>query len=359
MKLKISNFLKIFLPVIAGFSFNCYSSNIAQEEYYLNRYLNFKTLSLSSSYRMIYETKKKNDFISTFYKDKNISLIERSNLNNLPLETVCENIYNGANNFERNKREGMVCLQLLTISGDPIGSITLSKIFNKEKNYEMATFFYAVYKTLSDKEDVSYFNFLMNNTNNFNEIYLNGLLSGAKFELIENTSKAENNFNISIFSRDIKDERYYNDSYIRFLYDSLKNNNFREFVKLQTDLEKDGSKLFLLSAAFAGDFDKLTEYCFLMVDQKIGSYCLSSVYNFNRQQSALNRYFYLQYSNFNDNINDVGFNDIYRLMGLNNKDFIVKNIFENRIQGYILNIKTLERVIRLYNEGRIVNKNLK
>ncbi len=346
--------IKIILVVIFIISFNfSYANNIAQEDYYLHRYLNINSLSLSNTYRNLYQNNNKLDFISLFYDLKKVNIIKINELMNINNDVICENIYYGKDGFERNKREGLVCLQLLILAGHSEGALRLSRLYFNESNFELATFFYAVYKTLNNNEDFNYISKLKNSTVNFNEIYVNGLISGAKMYFLDFHIK-DIGFDISIFDRKIKDERYNTKLNIKESYNYLKNNNYKDFIENKINEEVDGSRLFLLSAAAAGDFDKLSEYCFSMEDKLIAEYCLASLFNYNRNEKSLSRYFYIKMSKYPDNKEDI-----YRLIGLNSKDFIVNNVFKTKIKEYLLDHKSLEIMIRNYNYGRIISKNLK
>tara|TARA_B100000700_G_scaffold267699_1_gene307751 strand:- start:17268 stop:18371 length:1104 start_codon:yes stop_codon:yes gene_type:complete len=331
--------------------------------YLLNRYFNIDALSLSNSYRTLYQKESKEEFLRKYTNYEGFNIVEKQKLINTPTKDLCFNVYYGKDKiFRKSEREGKVCLQLLVLNGFGDSAKILSEIFFYEGAYNEATLFYAVSQTLGANSDIDYEFKLKDNTKNFDDMYYKSLKVSAAIPFLFSGLKDYNTYDISILNQQIEDPKYYNtkndpNSYPQRIYTSLKNQDFKSFIDIRKNIETSGQKLFLLAGSKAGDYDKLSEYCFNLDNQYLGEYCLAAIFNYNQNNKALSRYFYLKYSNYKENDN-VKLKEISQLLGLNSEDFITNKIFKNMISKYSINLDILEKIIYHYNYGRIVKKNL-
>ena len=331
--------------------------------YLLNRYFNIDALSLSNSYRTLYQKESKEEFLRKYTNYEEFNIVEKQKLINTSTKDLCFNVYYGKDKiFRQSEREGKVCLQLLVLNGYGDSAKTLSEIFFYEGAYNEATLFYVVSQTLGEEPDNNYEFKLRDNTKNFDDMYYKSLKISAAIPFLFSGLKNFDSYNISILNRSIEDPKYYstknkNNSYPQKIYTALKNNNFEDFIEIRKNIETNGQKLFLLAGAKAGDYDKLSEYCFNLDNKHLGSYCLSSIFNYNKNEKSLSRYFYLKYSDYKDGDN-VKLKEISHLLGLNSEDFITNKIFEQMISKYSVNLDALKNIIYHYNYGRIIKKNL-
>lgn len=316
---------------------------------YANYNYDLETTELyhSDSYKLIQNEKENlNEFLEDHHKKYNsLRIIEKTKINQLRVEDICEDIYYGRNDFIYNPIEAMNCLYLLTRQMKPRAAVKLINIHINEGDFQSAAFYYGVFKGISDRHNIGAKRFIENNLDeaNFKNLYLKGIKYSINMELINNGE----NFNDDFFIFNYLD---FNESYDFDIYKSLQNKNFSNFADLMRDKENSGNRLLLLTQA--SNLNRISEYCFLESNFDIAFNCLSAIIQSEKNESALKRMAYL----LNNFLGDNQFDDekIVTVFGFNSNDSLTRRFFQNYIGN---DLEKIEHFSYYYNKGKMLNIN--
>jgi hypothetical protein len=331
----------------------CFGVVKAETKSPIYKLIDKRSLTISSSFDMIFLKNDKFKFISKF-ASKELSFSDKKNLMSADIIDICNDIYNGENGFIVDKSEGMKCLKLFLLSGHGKSSHYISKIHYNNKDYQKASIFNGIQTGLSYKNN-SVYNRLIDNVGHKSQ-YISGLLMSMDIKFLYTNIVEPVNYYNDFFNYEIDDETYYLDkstgkkSDLVDLYAYLLSNNLDSFLKRSILLEINGRNLVLLSRAKAGDIDAFSEYCSNIKNKSLSNFCLKKIFSINGNDKSIS-YFT---SRMIDGDNSAS--DVYFLMGFQNKNEYNESFIKKQIKSNIYSINKLENIVSSYNMGSIYKK---
>jgi hypothetical protein len=353
IKIKIMFFLSI-----GAFNVNAQmNQNIIQ--YNTDNLFNKEQLVLSSTYRKLYVEDDKVGFINKFSKGTSTHSEKQKFLLNNYINT-CNDIYYGKKIFNKNEREGSVCLKLHTLGGYGKAAYYLSSISYKSKNKNEAILFLGIAKGLGYKKiDVKYQNKLKS-VKNYKELVKIGAKISANFDILNKNSISVGKQGLSFFENKITDPKYYDfndekNTNLRHTYNLLKNEDFENFILKMSKSEVDGKKILLLAGAKANDISKLIKYCSLLENQNLGMFCISKSYKAYNDNKSIFSYTLKKYKQYTDSYNNKYLFETLTLIGLQEENRVISRLLTNIIVNHGNdNEDKIAKFLSYYNKGRIL-----
>jgi hypothetical protein len=358
MNLKIIKFNIMFFLLIGAFNVN---AKLNEDIIKINtdNLFNKEQLVLSGTYRKLYVEDDKIGFVNKFSKGTTTHAEKQKFLLNNYINT-CRDIYYGRKIFNKNEREGSVCLKLHTLGGYGKAAYYLSSIAYKSKKKNEAVLFLGIAQGLGyTKFDTKYKNKLKS-IKNYKELVKLGAKISANFDILNKNSIHVGKQGLSFFENKIIDPKYYdfNDDEninIRNTYNLLKNNNFKGFIKKMSEQEINGKKILLLAGAKANDIPKLIKYCSSLENQYLGMYCISKIYDVYNSNKSIFSYTLKKYNQYTSSYNEKYLFETLILIGLQDENRVINRLLTNIISNHSKdNEDKLSKLLSYYNKGRIL-----
>ena len=316
------------------FSSNAFSYNISMDR-----------LFASDSYRYLYEDFDKNKFIENHHLDYNeLRLNQKENIALRRIEDICEDIYYGKNGFIYNPIEAKKCFYVHILQMSPRSAMRLINISIYERDFEQASFYYGVFRSISKIDNMGAKHFILNNLNEdvFYDYYDKGLSFLTNNQILDNKDKF-NKSEILAFSF----IENHNDEPIEYLI----NDDFDSFIKEMRERVTSGNQILLL--AQASNTNRISEFCFQQKSLPLAFNCLSYIIqnNFNHYNS-INRMAYLISNQIDGDLIDT--NEIVKFFGFTYSDPLARRLYLNFLNN---DINKKEKYMYYYNRGRMLRSN--